>query len=200
MRLMVQSLLADGFKLALRFERQQVPVFVLTLVKPEKLGPEIRPHAEGRPCPAKRDSELVPRESDPDVWPPSCGSVAFALGSELMRFPQWKKASAEDDLIAGRDVSLEQLVGSLMRLAVGGRPIVDQTGLTGNFDFRLEWTPEPGFALWEGLLGGTTAQRAEFQRSTFLEALKEQFGMKLEATKAVIPVLVIDHVEKPSEN
>jgi beta-lactamase regulating signal transducer with metallopeptidase domain len=51
MRLMMQSLLADRFKLKVHFESQEVPVFALTLVKPGKLGPKLRPHSEGPPCP-----------------------------------------------------------------------------------------------------------------------------------------------------
>ena len=50
MRLMVQSLLADRFKLAVHFETEQMPIFVLTVAKPGKLGPNLRPHAEGPPC------------------------------------------------------------------------------------------------------------------------------------------------------
>jgi len=45
-----------------------------------------------------------------------------------------------------------------------------------------------------------TAETDNFQRISFSEALKEQLGMKLEATRATIPVLVIDHVERPSQN
>ena len=53
MRLMVQSLLADRFKLTLHFERRQTPVFALALAKPGRLGPKLRPHAEGPPCDAQ---------------------------------------------------------------------------------------------------------------------------------------------------
>src|SRR5438045_115364 len=49
-RLMMQSLLAERFKLVLHFETQEAPVFALTLAKPGKLGPKLRPHADGPPC------------------------------------------------------------------------------------------------------------------------------------------------------
>ena len=77
------------------------------------------------------------------------------------------------------------------------RPVVDRTGLTGNFDFSLEWTPEPDSPIARL---DTTARTAEFTATPFPDAMKEQLGMKLEATRAPVPVLVVDHVEKPSEN
>jgi uncharacterized protein (TIGR03435 family) len=104
-----------------------------------------------------------------------------------------KKTSVHTLLFGGRNVSLELLLNNYME-----RPIVNQTGLTGTFDFRLEYVPEPN-SVWAKR--DQSAQAEEFLGGpTYLEALKEQLGMKLEATKAVIPVLVIDHVEKPSEN
>jgi uncharacterized protein (TIGR03435 family) len=76
-----------------------------------------------------------------------------------------------------------------------GRPVVDQTGLSGTFDFTLEWTPEsnrPEPAVADA--------QPELQGTTFLEALKEQLGLQLKSTKATLDVPVIDHVEMPSEN
>jgi uncharacterized protein (TIGR03435 family) len=193
MRLMVQSLLAERFKLAIRYEPQEVPVFALKLLTAGRLGPQIRPHREGPPCPMKRDeSELFPAEYDRTVWPFSCGAVTLSPpgwpGS-----PAERKASAHNLLFAGRDISLELFFTDYME-----RPIVNDTGLTGNFDIRMEYAPEPG-SIW--LRAGPNAQTTEFQGGpTYLEALKDQLGMKLEATKARIPVLVVDHVQKPSEN
>jgi bla regulator protein blaR1 len=74
--------------------------------------------------------------------------------------------------------------------------VIDQTNLSGKFDFTLEWTLEPGSPM---ALPGATAPSDE-QTTTFLQALKEQLGMKLEPTIAPIDILVIDHIEPPSEN
>lgn len=73
------------------------------------------------------------------------------------------------------------------------RPAVDQTGLTGNFDFRIQYSRD---------LIASPAPGAEpvSQGPTFLEALKEQLGLKLKPTVAPVDVLVIDHVEQPSPN
>jgi uncharacterized protein (TIGR03435 family) len=74
--------------------------------------------------------------------------------------------------------------------------VVDQTGLTGTFDFTIEYWPEAGDPFAPQ---GTTSQ-TEIQGPTFLEALQDQLGLKIEATRAILDVPVIDHVEKPSEN
>jgi uncharacterized protein (TIGR03435 family) len=73
------------------------------------------------------------------------------------------------------------------------RPAVDQTGLTGNFDFTIQYSrdsiapPAPG-------------AEPESQGPTFLEALEEQLGLKLKPAVAPMDVLVIDHLEQPSPN
>jgi uncharacterized protein (TIGR03435 family) len=70
------------------------------------------------------------------------------------------------------------------------RPVIDRTGLSGNFDFALEWAPEQaGPDLPPDPAG-----------PTFLEALKDQLGIKLESQKGPAEVIILDHVEHPSEN
>ena len=73
------------------------------------------------------------------------------------------------------------------------RPVVDRTGLTGTFDFSLEWSPEPDAARPPG-------SQSEDTGPAFLEALQEQLGLKLNPTTGPVDVLVIDHVEGPSAN
>ena len=73
------------------------------------------------------------------------------------------------------------------------RPVLDRTGLTGAFDFSLEWSIEPDPAQLPGSQSADTG-------STFLQALQEQLGLKLKSTAGPVDVLVIDHVERPSEN
>jgi uncharacterized protein (TIGR03435 family) len=183
MRLMMQSLLAERFKLAVRFERKQMPAFVLTLVRPGRLGPQIWPHAEGPPCPAKSDSDLYPRDINAEVWPYHCDTVVLiGPGVAVERLRPANKSSVNSQLFGGRNVSMEIMLDAFIRSGTGiVNPLVNQTGLTGDFDFTLEWIPDD-------------------PEAAFPEAMKEQLGMKLEATKAFIPTLVIDQVEKPSEN
>jgi uncharacterized protein (TIGR03435 family) len=68
------------------------------------------------------------------------------------------------------------------------KPVVDQTGLEGRFDFVLRWTPEGAPAADPNALPG------------LFTAIQEQLGLKLEATKAPVDVLVIDHIDNPSPN
>jgi len=88
----------------------------------------------------------------------------------------------------------------VMQGAVLDRPVVDQTGLQGRFDFLLKWTPdETQFAALGGMRPPPPADTADAPPGLFT-AIQEQLGLKLESTKAPVDVLVIDHVEKPSEN
>ena len=86
-----------------------------------------------------------------------------------------------------------------MQGAVMDKPVVDQTGLTGRYDFTLNWTPdESQFAV----LGGYHAPAQEDPNAppSLSTAIQEQLGLKLENTKAKVDTFVIDHLEKPTAN
>jgi uncharacterized protein (TIGR03435 family) len=70
-----------------------------------------------------------------------------------------------------------------------GRVVVDETGLDGVFDFELDWAPENAQQSPDSSLG-----------SSLFTAIREQLGLRLESTRGPIDVLVIDHVERPTEN
>ena len=80
MRLMMQALLADRFQLKVHFESREVPVLALTLDKPGELGPRLRPHSEGPPCPEYQNPTLVPPTKD-DVFPAACGVTGMRPAS-----------------------------------------------------------------------------------------------------------------------
>jgi uncharacterized protein (TIGR03435 family) len=81
-----------------------------------------------------------------------------------------------------------------------GRQVVDATGLTGKYDFTLKWTPDSDSFRQENQSTPPDAPTADPQGATFLGAVKEQLGLKLKPGKAPLKMLVIDHVERPSEN
>jgi uncharacterized protein (TIGR03435 family) len=83
-----------------------------------------------------------------------------------------------------------------------GRTIVDKTGLTGNYDFTLEWAPDDGGPPPQKPQDGSTtsAANAPDPGASVFTAIQEQLGLKLEATKGPVDVVVIDHIEKPTEN
>jgi uncharacterized protein (TIGR03435 family) len=88
---------------------------------------------------------------------------------------------------------------SLLQRAVLDKPVVDQTGLKEKYDFILKWTPDPGQLLG---LGGTPPPAPDTGDAPpdLFTALQQQLGLKLESARAPADVLVIDHVERPSEN
>ena len=89
----------------------------------------------------------------------------------------------------GQRVPLTRIARELSPFA--GRPVQDRTGLTGAFDFELKWTPDGGAVKPNG---------ADDSGPSFTTAIEEQLGLKLKGEKGQIETLVVDHVERPSEN
>jgi uncharacterized protein (TIGR03435 family) len=85
--------------------------------------------------------------------------------------------------LIARNVSMEMLASQLAGRVLD-RPVVERTGIAGEFDIDLQWTPD---------------ESTDSGPSIFT-ALQEQLGLKLEAQKGIVDVLVIDHVERPSAN
>jgi uncharacterized protein (TIGR03435 family) len=96
-----------------------------------------------------------------------------------------------------RNATIEDFA-NLMQTSVLDRPVVDQTNLKGRFDFTLDWAPdETQF----GAMGVKVPPSAENEtRASLFTAIQSQLGLKIDAVKAPVDVLVIDHVEKPSDN
>jgi len=88
----------------------------------------------------------------------------------------------------------------LLQGGILGQPVVDNTGLSGRWDFTLKWTPdETQFAGGPVKLPPPAADDANAPLPLFT-AIQEQLGLKLDAQKVEAPVLVIDHVDHPSPN
>jgi uncharacterized protein (TIGR03435 family) len=79
------------------------------------------------------------------------------------------------------------------------KPVVDQTGLTGRYDFLLRFTPDPDqVASFGGVAPGNTADLDA--PPDIFTAFEQQLGLKLQPTRALVDVMVIDRIEKPSPN
>ncbi len=87
---------------------------------------------------------------------------------------------------------------SVMQGAVLDKPVLDQTGLTGKWDFTLTWTPDA--TQFIGLGGGTAPPPDADAPPDLFTAIQQQLGLKLDSTKASAEVFVIDRVQKPSDN
>ena len=97
----------------------------------------------------------------------------------------------------GERVSMARIALELSAFA--DRPVQDQTGLTGAFDFRLAWTPED-YISKDGRPKTLNGVPIDSSEPSFFSALREQLGLKLESQKGNIDMLVIDAAEQPSEN
>jgi len=146
LRVMLQALLADRFRLESHLETKTVPAYALVI--------------------AKSGLKMKPVDGE---------------GHDM---------SSNNTKLTARHSSMQNLADFLARRL--DRPVVDETGVKESFDFTLEWSNE-------------RMQRAEAERGapegpTIFTALPEQLGVKLEARKAPVDILVIDRVERPSEN
>jgi uncharacterized protein (TIGR03435 family) len=82
------------------------------------------------------------------------------------------------------------------------RTVIDKTGLTGNYDFGLQWTEENSDPMFKGPDGGPprTEPAPDASGPSIFTALQEQLGLKLQSTKGPVETLVVDSVAMPSEN
>jgi bla regulator protein BlaR1 len=184
MRLMMQSLLADRFKLVTHYETQQLPVFALVSAKPGEFGPQLHPHRDNSPCSPATSTGSAPPATVAGGFPAICGSII-----EMPSSPSGRHR------VGARDVPLGLLATTLAQMGNFDRPVLDRTGLSGTFDFTFEWTPQ-----YNG--PGTPGAKVKLDESgpTFLEDLKDQLGLRLESQTGPTEIFVIDHVEKPSGN
>ena len=174
MRLMVHRMLAERFQLKAHWEKREMPVYVMTMARPD-----------GRPGPGmtlKSDAECEkdraagpPPMPEPGVPapPPRCGAVQFGPG-----------------LLFAGGVPLDWFASTLSNVPVISgidRPVINRTNLKGTFAFQLKFAaplnpnPDP-------------------DRPQLMTAMQEQLGIRMESTRAPVDVLVIDSVAKPAPN
>ena len=97
-------------------------------------------------------------------------------------------------LLPARNATMADFTSMLQR-AILDRPVVDRTGLSGRYDFDLEWAPD------ETQFGGDIPPAsANASAAPFFTAIQEQLGLKIEATRGPVAALVVDKAERPSEN
>jgi uncharacterized protein (TIGR03435 family) len=170
--LMWQSLLADRFKLRLHRETRELPGYVLTAAK------------SGFKLPAAKEASCVsfPPGTTPRQIPGKvdCGYVPLLLESTGLR-------------IEGRKVRMADLIRELAMVL--GRPIIDKTEFTGEFDLNLRFTEDEAIKGLDGPL-----PPADANRPNIFAALEEQLGLRLVPAKGPVEVLVIDHAERPTTN
>jgi bla regulator protein blaR1 len=174
---MMQTLLADRFKLKVHRETRDQPIYALVLAN-GKSGAKLR--ASPMDCQALMNAARNGAPSPPGSNPPFCG---------LRASPGRVQASGS---------SVTMFANSLSRNV--NRPIQDRTGLQGDFDFELEWTPDQMPAGRDGAPSPGALPPPPTDGPSLFTALQEQLGLKLESTRGSVDVLVIDSVERPTEN
>jgi uncharacterized protein (TIGR03435 family) len=113
--------------------------------------------------------------------------------------PRRRGTMINNGKVTATDAQISTLVTILSRRL--GRTVVDKTGLTGNYDFTLEYADDDVGSPSPPPDGSAAAvASAPDSRVSIFTALQEQMGLKLESTKAPVDVVVIDHIEKPAEN
>jgi uncharacterized protein (TIGR03435 family) len=190
MRLMMQSLLAERFHLVIHREIRDVNEYAAVLVAPGKLGPQFRPHPADEPCSAvvSAQSEAPkPKATDPHAFAGGFPMRCRTFGPGPTTAPYLKG-------VGSLDMPMETAVSTFSGYGNLGRPVIDRTGLTGTYDWYIEYLPElpPGAQL--------PGRPPDAYGPTFMEALHKQLGIKLVPQKGPYDYLIVDHVERPTEN
>ncbi len=170
-RAMVQALLVDRFKLVIRRESKEMPVYALLVAKS---GPKLqRADIDEKDCPEASLNPLGPVSTSTPI-PDVCHAFNGGLGRGLHA-----RAANISDLAAFVENWTD-------------RPLLDRTGIEGLYRFETKgWLP------MDPSVGAGSSDVAE--RPTVFQMF-EDLGLRMEARKGVVEVYVIDHIEKPSEN
>ena len=172
---MMQKLLEDRFQLKIHRQTSEGPVYFLTVARG---GPKLHAFTEGSCMPWS-----VP--PPPDAFKPGtkiCGGMINGIASSVEA-----PGSTLDEF------------SKVLRILVD-RPVIDKTGIAGRFDIRVRFSRE-GTVLDDIRLGKNPATAADPTGApSIFVALQEELGLKLEAGRGPVDTLVIDHIERPTEN
>ena len=161
MKLMIRGLLADRFQLKFHFEKRELPVYAMVVLK--------------------TGAKITESAGDPNAFP----GIGFGQGPGVLS-------------LVGRNTTLDGVANALQSNVVD-KPVVNQTGLTGRYDFLLRFTPDASqVANFGGLPPGKSGDPDA--PPDIFSAFQQQLGLKLESTKAFVDVMVIEKIERPSEN
>jgi uncharacterized protein (TIGR03435 family) len=203
MRMMMRALLSDRFKLAIHTETREVPVLAFVLIKPGVTGRKLWPHPNDALF-SEEDLAMFRSACPPSAAPDSARySLQTTAGETTAReLPEScrgnfgvRPTTPDRVRFLGRNVTIGFIANAFSAGSGFGRPMIDQTGLRGPFDFDLEFTPER-----PGAPPPAADSAPDDSALPFQDALREQLGIKLESRKGPLDVIVVDHIEHPTEN
>jgi bla regulator protein blaR1 len=177
LRMMLRTLLADRFTLVMHKETKELPIFELVLARDDgKLGPRLRPAAVDCEARAAAARAGTPPSSSGPPGPGSCGTTMNPVS------------------LRGGGATMAMLASLLEGPAQ--RLVIDRTGLVGNWDLEVNYTPDrsqlpPGVELPPSI---------DPNGPSLFTALEEQLGLKLRPARGPVEVLVIDAVQQPTPN
>jgi uncharacterized protein (TIGR03435 family) len=167
MQAMLRQLLRDRFGLSTRSEQRDLPIYSLIRARPDRLGEQLR----------QFDGDCAKEANvEPNPAGAACGGFKFLGRGHLV----------------ARAVTIRMLVSMLANLPDVGRIVQDRTGLNGNFDLELSWTP--------AAVSREQSNTSPPVAPSLFTALDEQLGLELEPSRGPVEVLVIDAVERPTPN
>jgi uncharacterized protein (TIGR03435 family) len=173
MQAMLRAMLAERFKLAVHYEMQERPVYALVVARADgRLGPNLK--RSDLDC----DAIQAARRAGSNGPAPVTSNGAPACGMSM------RGGTGMEVLLGARPLStLASSFGS-----APGRVVVDKTGLQGNYDVTLNYTLQP------------SANPQPGEPPSIFTAVEEQLGLKLQADRAPLRVLVIDRIDRPTDN
>jgi uncharacterized protein (TIGR03435 family) len=180
-RAMLIPLLEERFNLKYHHETRELPTYTLLVAK-------------GGPKLSEAKAEPASTENDPPNVAKVPKGAMMGQGRMMMRPGRIEAQSSTLDMLAH---SLSPQLG---------HTVIDKTGLTGKYDYTLQWTPDEATMPMQGGPGagpggpGRETNTVEAGGPSLFTAIEEQLGLKLESTKGRIDVIVIDHLDLPSAN
>jgi uncharacterized protein (TIGR03435 family) len=182
---MWRNLLRDRMKLSAHVEMRQRPTYNLVVARPDgRLGPQLK--VSSLDCPPLDPSQPPPRPA-PEVLAAARPSAARSPESELLLMSQCRATFTVGNTTYAGAIPIQAVMMQIQRGVGGDRAVVDKTGLQGLYSMKLTFHSSP------------TPPGPDDPPSIFT-AVQEQLGLKLEPGSAESRVLVIDHIERPSEN
>ena len=184
MMLMFRSLLVERFQLQLHRDTKEMPIYALTRVRPDRLGPRLEPSTLD--CQAivaaaqagARAGGPPPQPPPPDAsGRPTCG-IRGGFGT-----------------LAGNGFPMAQLVNTLAQLV--RRTVVDRTGLTGPWAFDLKFAMDANQMPFAPP-PGAQAPPIDPDAPSIYTAVEEQLGLRLESTRGPVDMLIVDRIERPT--
>jgi uncharacterized protein (TIGR03435 family) len=180
---MWKALLAERMKLAAHYETRELPGYNLVFARSDKrLGPDLNPST----LDCTKPPGPLNLSGQPDQK--TVEAMAMSRCGTLMSM-----SSTSQGILTGgiTSAALARLISS-----AAGRPVIDRTGLEGYYSMRIRFARDGAVLAPPGVQSPTPTDEVP----SLFTAVQDQLGLKLESATVQVPVLIVDHIERPTEN